>query len=63
MRAKVKTTVDLIKAHLEANGSKVSWLSKKAKISNTHLHFVLKKERPLSEEHRNSINKILKTNY
>ena len=52
-----------IAEHLKQYGIMQDWLSKKTEISNTHLHFILKCERDLTEENRKKINDALGTGF
>lgn len=49
--------------YLHERGVKKSWLAEKADISDTHLHFILKCERDLTEENLTKINEALETNF
>ena len=49
--------------YLKSKGIMQSWLADKADISNTHLHFILKGERELTDENRKAINKALETKF
>lgn len=60
---KIKDSRLLIAEHLENNGIKPSWLADKLDISPTHMHYILKAERDLTEDNKTAINKILNTNY
>lgn len=53
----------LIAEHLKEYGTMQNWLSEKTGISNTHLHFILKCERDLTEDNRKKINEALGTNF
>jgi hypothetical protein len=55
---------DLIMKHLNGIERNLSWLVKKTKLSYGHLYAVLvKKERDLTDENKDTINKILNTSF
>lgn len=57
-------TRDLIIEHLHGMERNLAWLVKKTKLSYGHLYAVLvKKERDLTDENKDTINKILSTNF
>lgn len=60
---RIKQPWELMADHIFNKGIKRSWLKSKTGISHTHMHFVFKGERPLSEEVRKKINKALETQY
>lgn len=62
-----KSPEELIVAHLENNGQKLSWLAEKIGVTAGHLHSVLKgvdyTKRELTEENRIKINQALNTDF
>lgn len=62
-----KSPEELIVAHLENNGQKLSWLADKIGCTPGHLHSVLKgfkyTKRELTEENRLKINQALGTEF
>lgn len=59
---KTKSKIDTrlaIAAYLEEKGIKPTWLAQKIEVSPTHLHFILKAERDLTEDNLQKINKAL----
>lgn len=62
-----KSAEELIVAHLEDNGQKMSWLADKLEITAGHLHSVLKGEgnvkRELTDENLKKINEALGTKF
>lgn len=60
---KVKDVRLLIAEHLEVKGIKSLWLAKKLGISPTHMHYILKADRPLTADNKKAINTLLQTNY
>lgn len=49
--------------YLKDKGIKQTWLADKINMSDTHLHFLLKCERDLTEDNRAKINLILGTQF
>ena len=60
---KNKKTVALIKAHLENNGTKHSWLCNNIGISSGHLTNILSCKRNLTPEIIDKINEVLGTSF
>lgn len=52
-----------IATHLKGKGIMQKWLAEKVDISPTQLHFILNRERDLSDELRGKINAALETNF
>lgn len=67
MTTKKKSVQKQIIKHMEDNGQKLIWLSKKVGISLSHLHIVLKgsktSKRVLTPENLEKINQALRTNF
>ena len=52
-----------IAEHIESKGIKKSWIARKIKMSTSHLHFILKGDRLLTDEKKEKINSLLETNF
>ncbi len=64
MVKKSKQTIpDKIKEHLEARGTKQTWLADQTGISPEHISNILANRVLLTEENLNKINEVLGTNF
>jgi plasmid maintenance system antidote protein VapI len=54
---------ELVKEHLNANGTKQSWLAEKTNLSDSHISNVLANRVLLTDDVRKAINDVLGTNY
>jgi ribosome-binding protein aMBF1 (putative translation factor) len=54
---------DEIAKHLEARGIQRKWLASKVNVSPSHLSFILKKDRKLTDELLNAMNSALQTQF
>ena len=54
---------ELVKEHLNTNGTKQSWLAEKTNLSDSHISNVLANRVLLTDDVRKAINDVLGTNY